>query len=94
MSKGTQKQSRQEEQRKAMVRIICLVLVVVMAVTSLLAVFPMLFNSGIDPELQAMIDAGYAYVDEDGTIYLTQEYIDLMTGDEPDAGDGHDHDHQ
>ncbi len=79
MTKTAQKRNKKEEQKKLMVRIVCMVLVAALVVTSLLAVMPSLFQSSIDPELQAMIDAGYAYVAEDGNIYLTQAYIDLLT---------------
>ena len=79
MTKTAQKRNKKEEQKKLIVRIVCMVLVVALVVTSLIAVMPSLFQSGIDPEVQAMIDAGYAYVAEDGNIYLTQAYIDLLT---------------
>lgn len=73
------KRNKKEEQKKLAVRIICLALVVVLAVTSLLAVLPSLFGSSVDPNLQAMIDAGYVYLAEDGNYYYTDEYIELLT---------------
>lgn len=85
----TTKRNKKEEQKKLFVRIVCIALVVVMAVTSLLAMLPSLFQT-TDPELQAMIDAGYLYVGEDGTIYATEEYIELLTQSTEDH-EGHDH---
>ena len=85
------KRNKKEEQKKLYVRIACIALAVVMVVTSLLAVIPSLFQSSIDPEMQALIDAGYLYVGEDGTIYATEAYIDLLT---QSAEDHEDHDHE
>ena len=103
MTKTAQKRMKKDERKKLMVRIVCMVLVVALVVTSILAVLPSLFQSSIDPELQAMIDAGYAYVADDGSIYLTQAYIDLLTTEaEPvettdgaEAAEDHEgHDHE
>ena len=78
MNKPAAKHNKKEEQKKLIVRIICIVLVVALVVTSLLAMFPTLFQT-VDPELQAMIDAGYVYQAEDGNYYYTDEYIELLT---------------
>ena len=96
----TAKHNKKEEQKKLIVRIICIVLVVALVVTSLLAMFPTLFQT-VDPELQAMIDAGYVYQAEDGNYYYTDEYIELLTEALGDAEvvtteseenhEGHDH---
>lgn len=79
MTKVPVKHNKKEEQKKLAVRVICLALAVVLVVTSLLAVLPSLFGSNIDPELQAMIDAGYVYQAEDGNFYYTDEYIEMWT---------------
>ena len=78
MNKPAAKHNKKDEQKKLIVRIICIVLVVALVVTSLLAMFPTLFQT-VDPELQAMIDAGYVYQAEDGNYYYTDEYIELLT---------------
>ena len=100
MNKPVAKHNKKEEQKKLIVRIICIVLVVALVVTSLLAMFPTLFQT-VDPELQAMIDAGYVYQAEDGNYYYTDEYIELLTAALDDAEvvtteseeshEGHDH---
>ena len=79
MTKMTVKHNKKEEQKKLIVRIVCLVLVIALVVTSLLTVFPSLFQT-VDPELQAMIDAGYVYQAEDGNYYYTDEYVQMLTG--------------
>ena len=106
MSKTVVKHNKKEEQKKLAVRIICMVLVVALVVTSLLAMFPTLFQT-VDPELQEMIDAGYVYQAEDGNYYYTDEYIDMLTamlseaevttteGEESHEGHDHEgHDHE
>lgn len=100
MNKNVTKHNKKEEQKKMIVRIICIVLVVALVVTSLLTMFPSLFQT-VDPELQAMIDAGYVYQAEDGGYYYTDEYIEMLTAALGDAEvvtteteeshEGHDH---
>ena len=100
MNKPAVKHNKKEEQKKLIVRIICIVLVVALVVTSLLAMFPTLFQT-VDPELQAMIDAGYVYQAEDGNYYYTDEYIELLTAalgdaevvttESEESHEGHDH---
>lgn len=96
MTKTATKHSKKEEQKKLMVRIICIAIVVVMAVTTLLAMFPSLFQSSTSSEWQSMIDAGYAYVGEDGSIYLTDAGLEWLTsGTDTTAEEDHaDHDHE
>ena len=89
MTKIANKRNKKEEQKKLMVRIVCISLAVVLAVTSLLAMFPALFQNN-DSDLQAMIDDGYLYVGEDGNIYATEKYIEMMT--QTEDHEGHDHD--
>lgn len=100
MTKTAAKHNKKEEQKKLIVRIICIVLVVALVVTSLLTMFPSLFQT-IDPELKAMIDAGYVYQAEDGNYYYTDTYIEMLTAALGDAEvvtdeaeenhEGHDH---
>lgn len=100
MNKDTVKRNKKEEKKKLMVRIICMVLVLALAVSSLLAMFPSLFQT-MDPELKAMIDAGYVYQAEDGNYYYTDEYIEMLTAALSEANvvpaegeenhEGHDH---
>ena len=100
MNEPAAKHNKKEEQKKLIVRIICIVLVVALVVTSLLAMFPTLFQT-VDPELQAMIDAGYVYQAEDGNYYYTDEYIELLTAalgdaevvttESEESHEGHDH---
>ncbi len=87
MTKTAAKHNKKEEQKKLIVRIICIVLVVALVVTSLLTMFPSLFQT-VDPELQAMIDAGYVYQAEDGNYYYTDEYLELLTGLLTETEDG------
>ena len=91
------KRNKKEEQKKLAVRIICLTLVVVMAVTSLLAVLPSLFGTSdaeYQAQLQAMLDAGMIYLAEDGNYYYTDEYISLLTETEAATEDHTGHDHE
>lgn len=87
MTKTAVKRNKKEEQKKLVVRIICIVLVVALVVTSLLTMFPSLFQT-VDPELQAMIDAGYVYQAEDGNYYYTDEYLEMLTGLLTEVEDG------
>lgn len=87
MNKTAVKHNKKDEQKKLMVRIVCLVLVIALIVTSLLTMLPSLFQT-VDPELQAMIDAGYVYLAEDGSYYYTDEYLELLTGLLTEVEDG------
>ena len=94
MTKVT-KRNKKEEQKKLAVRVICLTMVVILAVTSLLAVLPSLFgntDAEYQAQLQAMVEAGMIYLAEDGNYYYTDEYISLfseLTTEEDH--EGHDH---
>ncbi len=81
------KRNKKEEQKKLIVRIVCLVLVVALLVTSLLTMFPSLFQQEPEYDLQAMIDAGIIYLAEDGNYYFTDAYLEEITAEE-------DHDHE
>lgn len=82
MSKTVTKRNKKEEQKKLAVRVICLILVVALAVTSLLAVFPTLFQQNEGPTLQELIDAGVVYLGEDGNYYFTDDFINIESGDQ------------
>lgn len=91
MSKNENRRSKKEDQKKLAVRIVCLVLVVALVVTSLLTMFPSLFQQEegySDAEIQAMLEAGIIYQAEDGGYYFTEEFISTMNAGEED---GHDH---
>lgn len=92
MTKTTPKRNKKEEQKKLAVRIVCMVLVVALAVTSLLAMFPSLFqqDEGISQaDLQAMIDAGLVYLGEDGYYYLSEDAFTVTESNT--ETDTHDH---
>lgn len=90
MTKTAPKHNKKEEQKKLAVRIICIALVVVMAVTSLLAMFPALLQGNDDTVVYTMDDLiamGWVQVDEDGN------YIFVGDGTvTPETDDGHNHD--
>ena len=84
------KHNKKEEQKKLIVRIVCMVLVVALIVTSLLAVFPSLFDDHSNEiSLEEMIEAGIVYQGEDGNYYFAEEYL-ATEGEEDHTG--HDHD--
>lgn len=87
MNKVNTKRNKKEEQKKLAVRIVCLVLVVALAVTSLLAMFPTLFQDQSAPAytIDDLIAMGLIEIDEDGNIIFTDEAL----GDE--SHEGHDH---
>jgi len=88
MNKTVVKRNKKEEQKKLAVRIVCMVLVIALVVTSLLAVFPTLFQQDSGYSIQEMIDAGIVYQGEDGNYYFTEEYLNTMTEEDHE---GHDH---
>ncbi len=91
MSQNTTKRNKKEEQKKLIVRIVCMVLVAALLVTSLLTMFPGLFQQNNDDQyLQAMIDAGFVYLAEDGNYYYTDAYIEALTAAEAE----HDHENE
>lgn len=86
------KRSKKDEQKKLMVRVICIALAVILTVSSLLAILPTFFHNEdaeYAAQLQALIDAGLVYQAEDGNYYYTEEYINLLT--EGESHEGHDH---
>ena len=90
MNKTNVKHNKKEEQKKLIVRIVCMVLVVALIVTSLLAVFPSLFaDHSNEISLEEMIEAGIVYQGEDGNYYFSEEYL-ATEGEEDHTG--HDHD--
>ena len=93
MTKVTPKRNKKEEQKKLAVRIVCLALVVMLAIGSLIGITGLFQEAQIDPQLQAMIDAGYVYQAEDGNYYYTEEYINLFSElvTETEDHEGHDH---
>lgn len=91
VNKTAVKHSKKEEQKKLMVRIVCMVLVVALVVTSILAMFPYLFDSHNHAEeytLEDLVEAGIMYIGEDGNYYMSEEYI---TEESTDIHEGHDH---
>ena len=88
MSKSD-KRNKKEEQKKLMVRIVCMVLVVALAVTSLLAMFPTLFQDNSNSyTVEELIQMGIIEMDEDGNIY----FVDSALTDGEESHEGHDHD--
>ena len=87
MNKTATKHSKKEEQKKLMVRVVCLVLVAALVVTSMLTVFTSLLDTH-DHEytLEDMVEAGILYLGEDGNYYVSEDYL---TSEE----DHTDHDH-
>lgn len=88
MNKTTSKRSKKEEQKKLAVRIVCLALVVALAVTSLLAMFPYLFqDTSRSYTIDELVEMGIVELDEEGNIIFVDE---ALTG--TDDHEGHDHD--
>lgn len=89
MNKTPVKHNKKEEQKKLIVRVVCMVLVVALIVTSLLTVFPSLFDDHSNEySLEEMIAAGIVYQGEDGNYYFAEEYL-AEEGEEDHTG--HDH---
>ena len=78
MNKTATKRNKKEEQKKLIVRIVCMVLVVALAVTSLLTMFPTLFQQEQSYSMQDLIDAGIVYQGEDGNYYFTDAYLSTV----------------
>lgn len=85
----TAKHSKKEEQKKLMVRIVCMVLVIALAVTSLLAMFPTLFQNHTDNSytIDELIQMGIVELDEEGNLV----FVDGALGGEEEDHTGHDH---
>lgn len=91
MNKTTTKRNKKEEQKKLAVRIVCLTLVVALAVTSLLTVFPTLFQDntgGTTFTIEELAEMGLIELDEEGNIISFDESLFADTDDH----EGHDHD--
>ncbi len=91
MTKTTTKRNKKEEQKKLAVRIVCLVLVIALAVTSLLTMFPTLFQDHTDAytlTIDDLVAMGLIELDEEGNIV----YVDDSLITESDDHEGHDHD--
>lgn len=86
MNKTVAKRNKKEEQKKLMVRIICMVLVVALAVTSLLAMFPSLFQKDEGYTIEDLLAAGIIYQGEDGNYYFTEDYLATE-----ESHEGHEH---
>lgn len=91
MTKGTTKRNKKEEQKKLMVRITCLVLVVALVATSMLTIFSSFFqdNSSYTYTIEDLVAMGLIEVDEDGNITFVS---DALTGETDEDHEGHDHD--
>ena len=83
MNKTPVKHSTKEEQKKLMVRIVCMVLAVALIVTSIIT---MLGTTTTEYTLDEMIAAGMVYLGEDGNYYYTDEYLATA-----ESHEGHDH---
>lgn len=94
MNKTNTRQSKREEKKKLMVRIVCLALVAVLAVTSLLTVIPSLFQQDEGYSVQDLIDAGILIVNEDGSYTFSEEYLQTQTEVDVEAEDHEGHDHE
>ena len=84
MSKTTVKRNKKEEQKKLIVRIVCMVLAVALIITSLITVMG---TGTTEYTLEEMIQAGIVYQGEDGNYYFTEEYLASE-----ESHEGHDHD--
>ena len=85
MNKPAVKRNKKEEQKKLIVRIVCMALVVALAVTSLLTVFPTLFQQEQSYSLEDLVEAGIVYVGDDGNYYFADEYLNTGSEAEEDA---------
>ncbi len=86
------KRNAKENKQKLMVRIICLVIVVALVVTSGIAMIASFFQDDSNgymtaEELQAYIDAGLISIDENGYYVIN----DISIGSDTDVEDGHVH---
>lgn len=83
------KRNKKEEQKKMIVRIVCMVLVIALAVTSLLAMFPTLFENHTDNSytIEELIQMGLVELDEEGNLV----FVDGVFDGEAEDQTGHDH---
>ena len=80
------KRNKKEEQKKLAVRVICLTMVVILAVTSLLAVLPSLFDNSdaeYQAQLQAMVEAGMGICILPELLRSNRENVDWYPMEEP-----------
>ena len=84
------KRNKKEEQKKLMVRIVCMALVIALAVTSLLAMFPTLFqdNTSNGYTVEELLAAGIIELDEEGNYVFVDSALEVVEEDHT----GHDHD--
>ncbi len=89
MTKVTNKKNKKEEQKKLAVRIVCMVLVVALLVTSLLAMFPSLFQDDTPQTytIEDLIAMGLIEIDEDGNIVFKDNSMFEVT----ESGEEQDH---
>lgn len=87
MNKTVSKRNKKEEQKKLAVRIVCMVLVVALAVTSLLAMFPTLFQDHTDNSytIEELMAMGIIELDEEGNIVFVDDSLTTT-----DDHEGHD----
>ena len=71
------KHNKKEEQKKLMVRIVCMVLAVALIITSLISVMG---TSSNEYTMEDLINAGIVYVGEDGNYYFAEEYLAVEEG--------------
>ena len=98
--KTTNKHNKKEEQKKLMVRILCLVMVVALVLTSGISVIAGLFQKDVSEVLadQGMTmlgydEAGNIYaLDAEGSIVLVDEHGHVLTTTETGETEAHDHD--
>ncbi len=90
MNKSTAKRNKKEEQKKLIVRIVCFALVVALAVTSLLSMFPTLFqDQSTTYTIDELVEMGLVELDEEGNIIFID---DALTGEDDHDHEGHNHD--
>ncbi len=89
MTKVTSKNNKKEEQKKLIVRIVCMTLVVALAVTSLLTMFPSLFQDDTAQTytIEDLVAMGLIEIDEEGNIVFTDDSMFEVT----ESGEEHDH---
>lgn len=89
MTKNPTKRNKKEENKKLIVRIVCFALVIALAVTSLLSMFPALFqDQSRSYTIEELVEMGIVELDEEGNIIFVDE---ALTGGE-DSHEGHNHD--
>ncbi len=95
MSKMNVKRNKKDEQKKMMVRILCIGLVAVLLLTSGLAMATWIFqdnsNALSNADIQQMINDGVLAYDENGNLVIADpSALTLVPSEE--SHEGHDHD--